>query len=207
MFSLQRILGHDKKFFDLLEASAQEGHASVLALKHVLHAHTKPDLKEFSALRRKDKQITNEISEMLCKTFVTALEREDIEDLAAALYKVPKIMEKFAERLLIVRERIQDVDFSKHVAMLEAATEALLQMLRQLREMNLKGLVEISTKLRQIEAEGDELLSDLTGQLYAGREEALRAIILKDLYELLEKAVDRCRSAGNVMARVALKHT
>ena len=54
-----------------------------------------------SQSRRKDKQITQELTEQLCKTFITPLEREDIQALAAALYKIPKTVEKIGERILI----------------------------------------------------------------------------------------------------------
>ena len=86
MFSLQKLLGKDDKFFTLLEASAEEGRASVQALKRVLtNPSVTPSLEEFIASRRKEKQIATEISEMLCKTFVTTFEREDIEALSNAL--------------------------------------------------------------------------------------------------------------------------
>jgi len=207
MLSLQRLLGHDKQFFDLLDASAQESHASVLALKQLLQHPDKAGLEAFSALRRKDKRITNEIHELLCRTFVTALEREDIQDLSTALYKIPKIIEKFAERLMCAHERLKGVDFSRHIALLEEATTTVIAMLKELRAMRLKEMVQLSGRLREIEAEGDRFLNELNAELYSGKVDPLNAIILKDLYELLEKALDRSRSAGNVMARIALKHS
>lgn len=207
MFSLQRILGQDKKFFDLLEASAEEARASVAALKHIMTSDTAPNLDELVAHRRQDKRITNEITELLCRTFVTALEREDIEDLANALYKIPKMIEKFVERYLIAREQIRDVDFSRQVGLLEQATATVQVMLKHLHASDLKQLVELNATLQKLESEGDDLVCKLSGELYAGKYPALKAIILKDLFELLEKVLDRCRSAGNVMSRIALKHS
>ena len=56
-----------------------------------LEHHDSPaSLDEFVHSRRKDKEITQELTEQLCKTFITPLEREDIQALAAALYKIPK---------------------------------------------------------------------------------------------------------------------
>ena len=43
--------------------------------------------------------------------------------------------------------------------------------------------------------------------LFSGKHEPLQVIVLKDLYELLEKVIDRCRNVGNVIARIALKHS
>src|SRR5215203_2540434 len=94
MFSLQKLLGIDDKFFELLQASAEEGLHSVEALKRILtNPSITPSLDEFVASRRKDKAITNEIGDLLVKTFVTSLEREDIEALSNSLYKIPKTVE------------------------------------------------------------------------------------------------------------------
>ena len=100
MISFQRLLGREDEFCDLLEASAQEGCHAVAALKSVLARprSSRRRSHEFADARSKDKRITEEISETLITTFVTPMEREDIEALAEALYKIPKTVEKFAER-------------------------------------------------------------------------------------------------------------
>lgn len=63
------------------------------------------NLDALKLVRRKDKKITEEINEALCKTFVTELEREDIEALSNALYKIPKTVEKIAERFVICADK------------------------------------------------------------------------------------------------------
>src|SRR5439155_1079405 len=111
MFSLQKMLGKEDKFFDLLEASAEEAHSSVQLLNELIKSPGQARLlEEFAHTRRKDKRITEEITEELCKTFVTPLEREDIEALSSALYKIPKTVEKFGERFSICTHQLQGVD-------------------------------------------------------------------------------------------------
>jgi uncharacterized protein len=209
MFSLQKLLGKDDKFFELLEASAEEGRASVQALKRILtNPSVTPTLDEFVASRRKEKQIAHEISELVCRTFVTTLEREDIEALSHALYRIPKTVEKFAERFILAAPQLRNVDFSKHMSMLEEATDIMLTMVKGLRShANLDRLSEQNVRLQKIEGEADKLMLQLLRELYAEKQEAVRVIILKDLYELLEKAMDRCRDAGNVISHVVLKYS
>jgi len=108
MFSLQRLLGKEDKFFTLLEASAQEARTSVQALVKLSKDFDQPAvLDEFAHSRRKDKQITKDISNAVYTTFVTAIEREDIEDLSNALYKIPKTVDKFSERLLLAPQHVR----------------------------------------------------------------------------------------------------
>ena len=138
MFSITKLLGHDQKFFDLLEASAQQADSSVhhlVALLARLEQHDSPQsLDEFVHSRRKDKQITQELTEQLCKTFITPLEREDIQALAAALYKIPKTVEKIGERILICPADLAGRTFQKHLELLDQAAEAVLAMVKELRK-------------------------------------------------------------------------
>ena len=208
MISIQKLFGKDDKFFNLLEASAEEAQASVQALKRLLaHPHKTPSLEEFVQSRRKDKHITNEISEHLIKSFVTALEREDIQVLSQTLYQVPKTVEKFAERFIICQQHIQGVAFGRQLAILEKATDQVLVMVKYLRKgSHLEKIKDENVELQRLEGEADKLILELLGNLYSGQHDVFRVIALKDLYELLEKVIDRCRDAGNVVSHIILKH-
>src|SRR3954468_15925069 len=135
MFSLQKLLGKEDKFFTLLEASAQEARTSVQALVKLSKSLDQPVIMdEFVHSRRKDKQITREISRAVYETFITALECEDIEDLSNALYKIPKTVEKFIERALLAPQHVRGVDFSTQISLLERATDIVLEMVKTLRD-------------------------------------------------------------------------
>ena len=208
MFSLQKLLGRDDTFFELLQASAEEGLQSVSALKRVLtNPSITPTLDEFAASRRRDKAITNEINELLVKKFVTALEREDIESLSHVLYKIPKTVEKFAERYLLCAPRVRAVKFDVQIDMLEDAIRTVVGMLRELKRNSIAGIAEQNARLQRIEGEADKLMLEHLRGLYSGEHDPLTALDLKDLFELMEKVFDRCRDAGNVISQVALKHT
>lgn len=208
MFSLQMLFAKNDLFFDLLEASAEEARASVQALLKIAERRDRaPSLEEFTRSRRKDKQITSRISEELCKTFVTPLDREDIEELSTVLYKIPKTIEKFAERLIVGGPQLAGVNFTRQISLLEQATDTVLVMVKQLRDRShLERLQDQHAMLQQIEGQADKLMLDLLREVYSGKYDPLQAILLKDLYELLEKVIDRCRDAGNVISHVVLKH-
>jgi uncharacterized protein len=209
MFSLQRLLGKEDKFFTLLEASAEEARSSVQALVKISKSLDQAVAKEeFAYARHKDREITREISAAVYSTFVTALEREDIEALSGALYKIPKTVDKFTARILASPQHVRGIDFSKQITLLERATDIVLELVKSLRKgMNLDKVKELNDKLQFLESEADDHMMSLYKDLFGGRHEPLQVIALKDLYELLEKVIDRCRDAGNVIAHIALKHS
>lgn len=212
MLSIQKLFGRDGKFYDLLEASAQQADTSVhhlVALLEKLQQNETPEnLEEFAHSRREDKRITQELTEQLSKTFVTPLEREDIQELAAALYKIPKTVEKIGEHILICPEDLRGHSFQKQTELLDQAAETVLAMVKQLRKgIDARTAREMNAKLQAIEGEADKLELDRMRDLFQSDYDPKQIIFLRDLYALLEKVIDRCRDAGNIIVQVALKYS
>ncbi|MCB1275491.1 DUF47 family protein [Prosthecobacter sp.] len=210
MISFQKLFGKTDVFFDLLEASSSQARQSVQALSQLLSqpVGSSPGLEAFSATRREDKKITQQIDEALCRTFVTELEREDIEALANALYKIPKTVEKIAERVAICPQRLEKIDFSRHIKLMDTAAEVVVTMIVELRKkLHLERVKSLNEKIQQVEGEADKLILDCLRELYSNEKDGVQVVILKDLYDLMEKVVDRCRDAGNVVASIVLKNS
>jgi uncharacterized protein len=209
MISIQKLLGKEDKFFDLLEGSAVEAQASIKTLsKYLAHPEMLTRMDEFITSRRKDKAITAQISEALCTTFVTALEREDIEALSVALYKIPKTVEKIAERIMLAPEFLHGIDLASHLALMEKAGETVVTMIKELRRgIHLERIRMHNDQLQAIEGDADKKLLELLGFLYKSPNEVVKVLFLKDIFELLEKVFDRCRDAGNVINHIVLKNS
>jgi uncharacterized protein Yka (UPF0111/DUF47 family) len=209
MFSLQRLFGKEDRFFDLLEASAEQVRESVQALGRYLKIpDAERNLNEFIVSRRKEKQIYNEISETLSKTSVTRLEREDIEALSLSLYKVPKTVEKIAEHIQVSPHLLSGVDLQPEIATLNEVASILVEMTAQLdRGMNLERMKSLNDRLQESEAKADKLIVEHLRAMYSGKFNPVTVIFFKDLLDLLEKVFERCRNAGNVVNQIVLKNS
>lgn len=209
MFSLQTMFGKGDRFYTLLESSAGAASESAQALQTLLEAHGEPMLLDsFRAARRREKDLAGQISEALVNTFVTALDREDIEAMSSALYRIPKTIEKFAERYVIVAKRIEGIDFASRAVLLTSATGAVVEMVAELRNgMNISRMRKLQDRLQATESEADRLLLEPYRDLYLASDDPVRVMLAKDLFELMEKAIDRCRDVGNVIYSIVLKNS
>jgi uncharacterized protein Yka (UPF0111/DUF47 family) len=211
MISLKKLLGKEEKFFDLLEASAEEAKASTGLLAKILSndsAAQASSIHDIIQTRRKDKRITQEITEELCKTFVTPLEREDIEALSLALYRIPKTVEKIVERLTICPARVPRESLQRQVVLLEDAVASVDFMVKQLRKgTQIERIQDAHSRLQFAEGEADKVMLSLVKDLYNGPYEAKEVVILMELYDLVETAVDRARDAGQVVFLIMLKYS
>ncbi|HET8898646.1 MAG TPA: pit accessory protein [Rhodanobacteraceae bacterium] len=208
MFSLQTIFGKGDKFYGLLEQSAEQACISARALNDMVTGKEAKGLPAFSASHQREKEIAAAISEELVNTFVTALDREDIEELSSALYKVPKTIQKFAERYVLAHERLGDINFSQRSGLLVSATDAVAEMVGELRHgLHLSRMKKIQDRLQAIEAEADRLLLEPYRAFYLESTDVMRTMLAKDLFELIEKAIDKCRDVGNVVYGIVLKNS
>ena len=209
---IKKMLGRDEKFFTLLDASANQAHESA---KILLRLHASIGTPGFDACllaldesRRKDKRIVLEITRALCATFVTPIERDDIEALANALYKIPKMAGKIGGRIAICPNHFATDLVAKQLQLLEQATAIVVKMTSLLRRISEVDRIQTTYEtLQAVEGEADKLMTGVLRDLYQGDVNAKEVLILADICEHLERSIDLCRDAGKVVFQVALKYS
>jgi uncharacterized protein len=108
---------------------------------------------------------------------------------------------------LICPEDLHGRSFAKQVEFLDQAAEAVLAMVKELRKgTDIATVRDMNDNLQTIEGDADKLELDLVRDLYHGNYDTKHMIFLRDLYDLLEKVIDRCRDAGNIVLQVVLKY-
>ena len=208
MFSLQTIFGSGKQFYTLLDEAAQAAYDSTKALHTMMKATDRqPALDAFKLARLRERAASDKISHALVDSFITPIEREDIEALGSALYKIPKQVEKFADRYSMAVQHLDGIDFAPRAAMLEQASAVVVEMVQDLKKMNIDRMTALNEKLRALENEADRLMLELYRDIYSGRLDNLQMFLLKEFFEILEKAIDRCREAGVVAYQIVLKNS
>ena len=208
MFSLQTIFGQGKQFYALFNEAADAAYDSTKALHAMLKERERqPSMEPFKHARQRERVASDKISQALVDSFITPFEREDIEALGSALYKIPKQVERFADRFALAKHRLDGIDFAPRAAMLEQAAGVVVEMVKELRHMRLEPMSKLNERLRSIETEADRLILELHREIYSGRMDAADMFLLKEFFEILEKAIDRCREAGVVAYQIVLKNS
>lgn len=209
MISMDELLREQRMFLELFERSAEHARDSVVALAEF--ARTPAARRNLDALegsRLREKETAARITSELCTGVVASLDRDDVEALASSLYRIPKTVEKIAERILVAPHFLEGIDLIGPLSMLEQAGETLVLMVRDLRQVADIRLVRAhNDHLQTIEGDTDKLVVGLLGQLYNHETNAIRIIFLKEVFELIENVTDRFRDAGNIISRMVLKNS
>ncbi|MEI6176403.1 MAG: pit accessory protein [Verrucomicrobiota bacterium] len=209
MISLASLFGKSDRFFELLSASAKSAHQSIEALARLLkESDGNISLAELSVARRNEKKNAETISEELVKVFVTALDREDIEELSKALYRIPKTVEKFGERFEITNHIVKAVDFAPQMAIAQEAASVVVRMVDMLpKSPKLEDIKAANDMMQELEGRADQLVLGNLKEIYSGSIDPIRAMAMRDLHDLLEKVIDRCRDTCNIVSQIVLKNS
>jgi uncharacterized protein len=209
VISLAKLFGKSDRFFELLASSAKSAHQSIEALARLLHeSNGAVSLADLAVARRNEKRTAEIISEELVKVFVTALDREDIEALSKALYRIPKTVEKFGERYEIMHHLVKAGDFAPQMSIAQEAALVVVRMVDMLSKApRLEDIKAENDKMQELEGRADQLVVGYLKEIYSGSMDPIEAMAKRDLYDLLEKVIDRCRDAGNVVSQIVLKNS
>ena len=159
-----------------------------------------------SAAKAQAKAVSNEITAELCRCFVTPFDREDIHDFASHLYKIPKTIEKVKERILLHKLVNEGGDFSRQVDLILQEAAAMEEMVQALvHRKDPKKILENAAVLQELEQKGDAVRNDLMAGLFSAQRDVRDLILRRDIYDMLEKVVDRFRDVAGVAIQVVLK--
>jgi uncharacterized protein Yka (UPF0111/DUF47 family) len=201
---LTKLLEREDPFLELLAAGAEEAQRSIQLLSVLLRDSTHDTNSDaLIETRRQEQRITEQLSDELGKTFVTSVEREDLEDLSVTLAEIPKLAEKFSDKFRLCRDAANPMTFARQGKLLEAAAALLMQMIHELRERkNLAAIKEQNQKLHDLHDETLRLTREQVCEFEQQRQEPLRVFIAMELHDVLEALMERYRAAGNVLFRI-----
>jgi predicted phosphate transport protein (TIGR00153 family) len=206
---LSWLIPQEKRFFDMIEKQSENVLAGVDALVDMLEHYDDIDTK-----RENIKKIENEGDKMvhtifaeLNKTFITPIDREDITKLVSSLDDILDNLEAVAERLVLYEIKKPPtfmLEFAKTLQKTTQNVNAGITLLRNFKEATqIRGFCrEVNT----LENEGDALLRKATAELFH-KKDPVEIIKIKELYEDMEAAIDRCEDVADVVGDILVKYT
>jgi predicted phosphate transport protein (TIGR00153 family) len=157
-------------------------------------------------LEHEGDRITHELYTMLDRTFVTPLDREDISSLTGAVDEILDYTDGTAERFLLFKiKEPTSYMFELSKILLSASQEIHLLMGRLRGFKNSADLIEHCRNISKYEHEADTIYRTAIAELFETNN-PIEIIKLKEIYETLEGALDRCADVADVFEDIALKY-
>jgi len=168
--------------------------------------HAKDHHTIIKKLEREADGLTRSVFAELNKTFITPLDREDIQRIASKTDDVIDFMEGVSGRIVSYNIRSTPPFMLEIAKELHLATKEVEYMVSKLENLKAnKDLIEHCRNASDIEHKIDKLYREAVGKLFETND-AVNIIKLKDIYEAIETASDRCVDVADVIEDVVLKY-
>jgi hypothetical protein len=162
---------------------------------------------QIKKLEREADELTRSIFSELNKTFITPIDREDIQRIAAKTDDVIDYMEGIAGRIKSYHVKSAPPYMAEIANELLKAIKEVEYLISHLKDVKAdKSLIEHCRKISDIEHSIDDLYRTAVGELFESND-AVTIIKLKDIYEAIEAASDRCLDVADVIEDIVLKYT
>jgi uncharacterized protein len=201
------LLPRDRTFFDLF---IQAGHNTVHAARLLDRMmHSWPDEKDLAReillAEQEGDKITHTIVQRLNSTFVTPIDREDIYGLATQMDDIVDFTEEAADLLGLYKIEAPMSQAQALTKVLVAACEQLAEGLEHLPEF--KQLDKYWIEIHRLENDGDRISRDAVASLFSNGIDPMVVIRWKDMFAVLENAIDATETAAQILEGIVIKNS
>jgi uncharacterized protein Yka (UPF0111/DUF47 family) len=202
------IIPQDKHFFNMLENESQNVLNGSKAFLDMLknYENIKEKQQKIKDIEHQGDDIVHEIFEELNKTFITPIDHDDISKLASAFDDVLDNIDGTATRLVLFEIQKPEENMVKLAEVLYEQSIELTQALFGLRNIkNSKEIEKRCIEVNRLENVADDLYKTSIANLFK-RDDAIEIMKLKEVYERIETAIDKCEDAANVISDIVVKN-
>jgi predicted phosphate transport protein (TIGR00153 family) len=197
----------DEKFFIMFREMTWNIIEGAELLKDMLDNYHDPagSQMRIKEVEHKGDSLTHEIIKKLNKSFVTPLEREDIYALSAALDDILDLIDASAQRFVMYNVE-KPTPEAKELAFLILKSCQVISKGVSLLGGKLEYISECCVEVNSLENESDRVCREVISRLFLEEKDPIQIIKWKEIYETLERAVDKCEDAANILESVVLKN-
>ena len=202
------LLPREEKYFELFNQQA----ASIVESAQLLHRlfedfdHREEIVNKITVIENACDEVTHQIIKTLNQTFITPIDREDIHALAGGLDDIVDAIEYTARRVILYRIEGPTNHARNMTGVLLKLSVELEKGVRTL-DTHRQSTMDSCIIIHKLESEGDVFHHAALDSLFANEQNALTIIKYKELYEKLERAMDRCEDVANVLEAIVLKNS
>jgi len=201
-----RLKPQKHEFFDLFTQASANVVAIAQALVELLDGwpESKARLRDIRECEHEGDRLTHEVINLLNRTFVTPLDRDDMYRLASVIDDVCDHVDEAADNIDLYEVRDVPESAKQQAEVIHRSAERLHDAVGLLE--GFKDSRKHLVALRELEDEGDRLSREAIADLFRSGQDPLMIIRWKDIHEQLEEAVDACENVADVLEAILVKN-
>jgi predicted phosphate transport protein (TIGR00153 family) len=211
-----KLLPREGNFFEMFNQHADRIVEAARAFSQLVANYNDPSLREqynrdVDNAESAADRVTREVNQLLHKTFITPLDREQIHTLINTMDDVVDLIQDSAETMALydVRHMTEEItrltDLS--VKCCERLKDAVYMLAKIAEPATAEAALKTCEEIDQLESDADRVMRSAMSKLFREEPDVREVIKLKAIYELLETITDKCEDVANVIEGIVLENS
>ncbi|HAT71277.1 MAG TPA: DUF47 domain-containing protein [Elusimicrobia bacterium] len=197
------------KFFDYLNLQAENLMKAAAFFKEAVKDGVldEAEVKKIHNLEHEGDTLAHEITDMLNRTFITPIDREDIYALANQLDDVLDMLNAMAGRMKLYKLKPGDEHFAQFIDLIDQAAAALASAVKYMPDTKRqRRVLDYCIEINRLENMGDQVREKAISHLFETEKDPIMVIKWKEIYEVAEGTLDKCEHVAKVIESILVKH-
>ena len=204
-----RLMPTEGKFFDLFNQHAdlcvKGAHEMVGLMTHFDDLETRTHAIE--SIEKQADKVTYQVVDMLHKTFITPIDRDDIHKLITRMDDILDLMEDAAQTVSLYDLKAVTPEAKRLAELCLACCEKVQAAVALLHNMdNSQKIVAICEEIDRLESDADHVMRAAMSKLFRDEPDVRNLIKMKAIYEILETVTDRCEDVANIIEGIIVEN-
>jgi predicted phosphate transport protein (TIGR00153 family) len=196
-------------FFEIFNKAAENATKASALLVDLMEDFTDVErkVKEMYEIEQEGDMLTHDIMRKLNKTFITPIDREDIQALAARIDDIIDLIWGGVDKMIVFKIEKPTKEVIDLARDLNGTTEVVRKAVRELMAKDYAHVQEYCIEINRLENRIDRTYRNALGELFEDFADNPSLIIKwKDIYEHFEESADKCEDVANILESIVLKH-
>ena len=204
-----RLMPTEGKFFELFN---QHADLCVKGAREMVALMTNFDDLEIrvhaiEGIEKQADKVTHSTLEMLHKTFITPLDRDDIHQLITRMDDILDLLEDAAQTISLYDIKAITPEAKRLAELCLACTEKVKSGVALLHNMdNSREILAICEEIDRLESDADHVMRAAMSKLFRDEPDVRNLIKLKAIYEILATVTDRCEDVANILEGIIVEN-
>ena len=197
------------KFFDFLNLQTENIVKAADCFKHAVKkgCFDEETVKAIKNLEHEGDTLSHEIVDMLNRTFITPIDREDIYALANTLDDIVDMINSMANRIKLYKLDTNDEHMIMFADTIDQSTQALANAVKHMHDTKrARRVLDYCIEVNRLENMGDQIREKAIGRLFEIEKDPMMVIKWKEIYEVAESTLDTCEHVAKVIEAILVKH-
>ncbi|MQR01528.1 DUF47 domain-containing protein [Glaciimonas soli] len=204
-----RLMPTEGKFFDLFNQHAE---LCVKGAKEMVALMTNFDDLEIrvhaiESIEKEADKVTHTAIDMLHKTFITPIDRDDIHQLITRMDDILDLLEDAAQTISLYDIKAITPEAKRLAELCLACAEKVKIAVGLLHNMDNSGkILDVCQEIDRLESDADHVMRAAMSKLFRDEPDVRTLIKLKAIYEILETVTDRCEDVANIIEGIIVEN-